>query len=82
MLCDSSVSGVIGYMIVIEIDALSDFIVKGLFSVGSQKWETRDAHEDLGFASEEVVSLSKRVDMLVKVAGGCVGLTGDDFEHP
>jgi hypothetical protein len=64
------------------IDALSHFIVKGLFSVGSQKWETRDGHGDSGLASEEIVSLSKRADMLVKVAGGCVGLTGDDFEHP
>ena len=46
MLSESSEAGVVGYMIVIDVDALSDFIVKGLFSVGSQKWDTRDAHGD------------------------------------
>lgn len=73
----------IGYMVVVDIFALSYFIVDLLMGIpNTQKRNDWNSHGDSRFRAESFILISDRIDNLVKIAVCVVGFVGNHFEHP
>lgn len=79
---ECSESRVVGDVIIVDVDALGDLVVKRFSSGCSQEGDAGDRDWDALFASEEFIAISEGRNMFVEVARGSIGLVWDDLKHP
>jgi hypothetical protein len=82
MLGEGSKPGMVGDVIVIDIDALRDLVVEGFLFGCAKDRQAGYCDGDALFAPKQFVAFSERGDILIEIAGGCIWLLGDYFEHP